>query len=525
MISIQSLAKNTAIAALLFLLHFDLPFVKGQSIDERYDVYLNPFSPSNNSPDPQTYDYCLTQKADGKGYVAVSATLDSPSLSNNQWCIRLVEFDNNGVFQKSSTSQYIYPVPSQFHQLRPLKVITLNQGNGYVITGYHLQTSENCPMPFVVKLDVNYNVTAAHVFYTCGFFTDVDEMPNGSFMFSGTWSDNTDMVAIRQAAIMKTDANFNPIYARTIEKMPIGGATDDFDIVHDMVVIDDTLAYVTGSVTDVCSTFPNVTTRGFMLFGEVNLNNGTFNWTNNCINNAHFIGARIAYNNDYIAVAINAAENNASNIIFFNRAAGTFISRYIVEHPATLINQGSLNTHIPFIQSIYFEDNETVFFSGKEIGIQLNGNSANHFEIPFCGELDINGNATNGHLFVTDQHYFYPFDFNYYNKHFTICNASTTGYYPIWASGNTIPQNGGSGAFVTATHDNKNNTLNNKTWIFTNDNQVCGYVPLDFNIEPQNQTIPFEVTNQAKSPPQVLELATDCMEIDRDNFPCDQNPN
>lgn len=89
MISIQSLAKNTSIASLLFLLHFDLQFARAQSIDERYDVYLNPFSPSYNSPDPQTYDYCLTQKADGKGYVAVSATLDNKTwifTNDNQVC-------------------------------------------------------------------------------------------------------------------------------------------------------------------------------------------------------------------------------------------------------------------------------------------------------------------------------------------------------------------------------------------------------------------------------------------------------
>lgn len=89
MISIQSLAKNTAIASLMFLLHLDLPFVKAQSIDERYDVYLNPYSPSNNSPDPQTYDYCLTQKADGKGYVAASGSLYNKTwifTNDNQVC-------------------------------------------------------------------------------------------------------------------------------------------------------------------------------------------------------------------------------------------------------------------------------------------------------------------------------------------------------------------------------------------------------------------------------------------------------
>jgi hypothetical protein len=498
--------------------------IHAQAIDERYHVHL-PFASTVLSIDAETYDYCLTPKADGQGYVAVSATLDNPSTSANQWCIKLVEFDNSGNFVGSGPSRYIYPTPSQLHQLRPLKVITLNGGNGYAITGYHLHTSENCPMPFVVKLDVNYNVTAAHVFYTCGFFTDIDQMPNGNFIFSGTWSDNTDLTAIRQAAIMKTDPAFNPIYARAIEKGPIGGTADDFDIVHDLVVIDDDHAYITGSVTDICSFTPSVTTIGLMLFGEIDLNNGTFNWTNNCLHQAHFIGSRIAYNEDYIAVALNAAENNSTNIIFFNRSTGAFVTRYIVEHPSTAINQGTLNTHIPFIQNIYFIDHETVFFSGKEIGIMLNSNTANHFEIPFSGELDVNGNANNGRLFVTDQHYLYPFDFLYYDKQFTSCNASTTGYFPIWAASNTIPQNNGSGAFVTVTHDNFNTYKFNKTWIFTNDNQVCGYVHLDFDILQQNQGDPFQVNNQAKNLPQVLELATDYKDLEEINSDCDQEPN
>jgi hypothetical protein len=125
MISIQSLAKNTAKAALLFLLHFDLPFVKGQSIDERYDVYLNPFSPSNNSPDPQTYDYCLTQKAHGKGYVAVSGSLNNKTwifTNDNQVC-GYVPLDFNILQQSADTP---FSVINQSKSLPPVLELALD---------------------------------------------------------------------------------------------------------------------------------------------------------------------------------------------------------------------------------------------------------------------------------------------------------------------------------------------------------------------------------------------------------------
>lgn len=507
----------------LCLLLSPFAHLRAQSVDKRYHVY--PIGASTlTTSDPETYDYCITPKADGNGYVAVSATRDNPSGAANQWCIKLVECDDTGGFVNSS--RYIHPQPAQLQQLVPLKVITLNGGNGYAITGYHLQEFENCPMPFVVKLDNNYSIIDARLFYTCGFFTDVDEMPNGCFIFSGSWSDNTNITAVRQAAIMKTDASFVPVFARSIEKMPIGTAVDEFDIVHDLVVVDDDSAYFTGSVTDVCSTTPTTTTTGYMLLGEVNLNTGLFNWTNNCINSLHFIGSRIAVNENYIAVALNASTNNASNIAFFDRATKAFITRYIIEHNPTIINQGTLNTHIPFIQNLYFEDQQTVFFSGKQVGLQLNGNPATHFEMPFSGELDINGNAANGRLFLTDQDYLLPTDFlSYRNNHTSFCNSTPNAYFPIWAASNTLPQNGQTGNFVTITHDNLNGNLFNKTWMFTHDNQMCGYVPLDFNILQQSADTPFSVINQSKSLPPVLELAMENKPLHKEFYECDQNPN
>jgi hypothetical protein len=111
-----------------------------QSIDERYHTYPS-FSPipvpTNNIADAETLDYCLTAKYDALGYVAISAVYDNPSTYADQWCLKLVEFDNNGIIQLSGISKYIYAVPAQSTNLKSLKIITLEANQGYVITGFY----------------------------------------------------------------------------------------------------------------------------------------------------------------------------------------------------------------------------------------------------------------------------------------------------------------------------------------------------------------------------------------------------
>ncbi len=108
----------------------------------------------------------------------------------------------------------------------------------------------------------------------------------------------------------------------------------------------------------------------------------------------------------------------------------------------------------------------------------------------------------------------------------SFCNSTPNAYFPIWAASNTLPQNGQTGNFVTITHDNLNGNLFNKTWMFTHDNQVCGYVPLDLVIESQPQNLPFSVINQSKALPQVMELALNRdVILEPESADCDQDPN
>jgi hypothetical protein len=505
----------------------------GQVIDKRYNTYLTTSSPSTTSDDPETLDYSVTTKYDDSGYVTVSATYDDPSGITDQWCIKLVQFDNSGTIQ---TGRYFYPVPPLSHNIHPLKIITLSGNQGYLITGYHEHISTSCPMPFVVKLDISYNVLAQHVYQICGFFTDVDEIPGGGFIFSGAWSNNINFAADRNGAIMRTDVNFNPIYSRSIFKYNPMATIGDFDIIHDLVIVDSSRAYVTGGFTDTCvntssgSSWVPPGVSGHLLFGEMDLTTGNFNWTNNIINNipsaggANFIqtiGSRVIFNDNYIVVASNNGNPGSSFIIFFDRNTGMFVSGYNVENLTISINSGHLLTHIPFIQNIYFIDTNKVFYSGKQIAIEFNYNPLTHFEIPCSGELDVNGNIGNGRLYVTDQHY----DGNladitsYYYKY----GDCTLEYFPFYAASNTIPQNGNTGEFVTISHD-KNDNFKNKTWIFTNDNQVCVNYHLELIAEPIVPKPQLGVHNISSGNPDLLNILLLIETLDNVEYECDEDP-
>jgi hypothetical protein len=507
-------------------------YLFAQSIDERYHTYPS-FSPipvpTNNIADAETLDYCLTAKYDALGYVAISAVYDNPSTYADQWCLKLVEFDNNGIIQLSGISKYIYAVPAQSTNLKSLKIITLEANQGYVITGFYQNNTSTCPYPFVIQLDINYNVNAQHVYSTCGYFTDVDQIPGGGFIFSGSWSSTINNVATRRGALMRTDNNFSPIYSRSIFHLTPAISTIAFDIIHDLCIIDDDQAYVTGAYSDECGSLP-YEVSGHLLFGEVDLSTGNFNWTANIMQNIgsnfkHAIGSRVIFNDNYIAVAANSENPSSSSILFFDKATNAFTSGYYIENSTTALPNGSgrLLTHMPFIQNIYFIDNETVFFSCKQIGIQFNGNSANHYEIPSSGEVDVNGNVANGKVFITDQHYsgILPEFTSYYGR----TDACGLQYMPFYASSNTIPVNGTSTGFITITHD-KLDLMGNKTWIFTHDPNVCGYVELElFNVGsvvPQPQV---SLDNIMMANPDKLDVVTWQRALDRMEYDCDEDLN
>lgn len=522
--AILSLAIRTHVRAWTLTLSLSLQSMQlgAQSIDERYHLYLTSATTTTTISDPITLDYSTTVNYDNSGYIAVSATRDNPLGGVSNYGIKVVEFYNNGGF---STGKFLYPVPPEVTNLFPLKVITLNGNQGYAITGYFKHFSSTCPRPFVVKLDIAFNITAQHFYNDCGFFTDIDQMPNGDFMFVGAWSDSMTKLANRRGAIMRTDMNMNPVYSRNVDYFAPTSISQDYDIVHDMAIVDDNSAYVTGTYTAECDTTGSAT-AGRLLFGEVNLLNGDFNWTNNCFDTANLndFGVRVIFNDEYIVVAANSRGNFVPNISFFNRSTHNLVSSYYVEHHRTALIVGdSLRTHIPFLQNIYFLDSTTVFYSGKDYGVFTAVNPGWHFEVPICGQLDINGNVSNGLVFVTDQHYVapLPLDITSYFNTLGNCNLYDA---PLYASSNTLPQNGEVNTFITITHDRINN-LDNKTWIFSNDNNVCSSKVLSLVSDNKSEKNIINTSNIIRINPVKIDLLLYTEDISKHDEDCDQDPN
>lgn len=510
--------KNSCIFVLAMVSSFSLSLF-AQSIDERYSLYTG--ATTTGIDDARTLDYATTHKYDNSGYVAVSATLDNPLGGISNYGIKVVEFDNNGVFIQG---EFLFPVPPEVTNIYPLKVITLNGNQGYGITGYFKHFSSTCPRPFVVKIDIAFNITAQHFYNDCGFFTDIDQMPNGDFMFVGAWSDSMTKVANRRGAIMRTDMNMNPVYSRNVDYFIPTATSMDYDIVHDLVIVDDEHAYVTGAYTAQCTTV-NSSTSSRLLVGEVDLLTGAFNWTNNCFDDPDIndAGARIIFNDNYIVIAANSQGGWMPSITFFDRTTHTFIASYFLEHDTTTLSLGYLNTHIPFIQNIYFIDNQTVFYSGKDIGV-LNSNFPNtHYELPISGQLDINGNISNGLVFVTDQHYVTPLPLDITSYFISNGNCGLVDA-PLYASSNTLPQNAETGAFVTLTHDRIDGD-ENKTWIFTHDINVCSSKVLALFVADKWQYNTVNVANISRINPDKIDLLLYTEPILDHEEDCDQDPN
>ena len=502
----------------LCLLLSPFAHLRAQSVDERYSLYT--ISSTSGFDDARTLDYATTYKYDNTGYIGVSATLDNPLGGTSNFGIKVVEFDNNGLFQQGVL---LFPVPPEVTNIYPLKVITLYGNQGYGITGYFKHFSSTCPRPFVVKLDIAFNITVQKFYNDCGFFTDIDQMPNGDFMFVGSWSDSITKLANRRGAIMRTDTNLNPIYSRNVEYFVPTATSMDYDIVHDMVIVDDEHAYATGAYTAQCNTTNSLTSSRLMI-SEVNLLTGAFNWTNNCFDDSGIndVGARIIYNEKYIVVAANSQGGFVPSITFLDRTTHTYLASFYLEHDTTTLSVGYLLTHIPFIQNIYFIDYQTVFYSGKDIGVQNNNLSNVHYEVPICGKVDINGNVSNGLVFVTDQHYVtpIPLDITSYFASNGNCNLVDA---PLYASFNTLPQNGETNAFVTLTHD-RINGYENKTWIFTNDINVCSSKELSLVSFSKLQNNSVNLINMSRTNPAGIGLLLNNYTITEHEENCDQYP-
>lgn len=401
----------------------------------------------------------------------------------------------------------------------PLKIIPFDDQNGndmYLITGYVTMTNApTLPKPFIIQADANLDCTSFKILSDHpGFFTDVDQLTNGDLIFAGSATTSLNHSAYtRLGWIMRTDnANFTMQWMRYTHlfEHPSIDSHWDFDIINDVVLIDDDSAIICGTVSieqnPGCAPVTEVdSTISYVFLANVNLNNGSFNWQTGIKQGT--TSARIALNtNDSkIAVACHARGNLGATLSFFDRGGNPLFSRSIEGADAMGVTFNFLGTNYPlsrirtheaYIQNIYFNSNdEDVFISGKFMERPVwdqNGAIIGYFDMPFSSVYSaINDNlGANMSLYASAQR-IQPGYINFltYNITDPLCNNFI--YYPFYTPSNTLPCTSGCNLdeYVTATLDvaedaNTNIIGRNKIWIFTNDTSPCHYIPIGYTLEP-----------------------------------------
>ncbi len=489
--------------------------------------------------DASSRDYvvCPSNHID-KGYVGVHA-IERPG-TNNKWVLRGIEFDDSGV-ERWGTYNVIElnGSPGRDLQIHPLKIVQRLDGNGYYIVGYVIQGDFDIPFPFVIKTDNNLDVVTNgfKTFTNHGFFCDVDELPNNDLMFCGSKTEDLQLADNDRVGILvRTSSTFTISYMKYIDHYTSTTLPEnDYDIVHDLILVDDD-AVICGNVSEQYIDGACTTSVSRPFIARINLTNG--NWTGaGYWINTRFKGignstaSRLAEDGTQVVMATHALATSSTNLLFYNITTGAFISGKNIEFNSTTINDGTIYTHVPFIQNIYFNSNGDIFMSGKNIKIGNSWNSS-RWDMPFNAVYDVGNNSVSGIVYPTDQQYLIPADYLNYEENTVNCFAGMV--FPFYAASNTIPEvNGNTDEYTTITHDHAKSDWNsisyaNKTWIFSNDNSTCNNAALT-GPDPTNvsTTTPIVVSNfNLLSLPDVLNLTgfDDTGAPFYFNYDCDSDP-
>jgi hypothetical protein len=391
---------------------------------------------------------------------------------------------------------------SEGYDIVPLKIIPKSDNSGYVITGYVRSLAIGIPYPFAITTNAMLSPTLFRVFDYYGFFTDVDELPNGDFLFCGSWTNTTNVRAThREAMLMKTSSTFIPQTVRFLTKFSISGNKQRYNVINDAVVINNDEVIICGSLTEQCGRLvPDTNTYTRILLARYNFTNSNLVWQK-CEITPNYASARLAVNTGTgeIVLALNAENNRAAAIVRYD-LIGNYIfgehfefssctTNYIFDGVSIL--NVIFNTHVPFVQNIFFNSSGNLFISGKFIKLTSSSSIPifdNHWSAEYIFGLPGSpGLILNGILFKNSQQFrARPADFvTYYKVNNNTC-VSGVGWQPIWAGSNTLEKVDGTGTFVTITNGLATKPglfKGNKCWIFTNDLYTCGAIEIQGDVK------------------------------------------
>ncbi|MCC6721775.1 MAG: hypothetical protein IT243_06190 [Bacteroidia bacterium] len=457
------------------------------------------------SVDPANYTYAAVHAIRDVNVTPPSFTIRGARIKSDGTMLT-GSFD----YIKESTATY---------DIFPLKIITINNNTEYMIIGYVMDLDTPAlPHPFVIRTDAALAAFEFKVFTDHpGFFTDVDQLSGGDFLFCGAMTNTLHINAnYRLGWMLRTDNAYTKQWMRYTHSYEhsVSLSRKDFDIVHDLILIDDDSAIVCGNITeqiDICDATPGLDSSSNIAFiAKVNLSDGSFAWYKSIIKLAN--ASRLAMNNTgtIIAMAVNFETSFATSGVSFWDRAGNYLFGNIFEVPYsytcnltvsdTVYNNVNINFHNNInIQNIYFNSDGNLFISGKFAHVFAQGNNLyDHFDMPF-NTIDSNissGAPTIGNFNIyKSAEKFQGFSNILSYKYWSNVTTKCPYLYPqIYSASNTLPCLSGCGTdeYVTVTLDeaidaNTNQVGLDKVWIFSNDNNPCGYI----NIGSYNLDLPI----------------------------------
>jgi len=543
----ESFSSNSVMLILLFILIFTKS--QAQPFDNRYGSLTT----VNDGPVTE-FVTCGAVAGANYTYAAVQSISYDKIFGPTSQCIRGVRINSNGTMF-ISTFDYIQEAAADY-DIFPLKIITVNNNSEYLITGYVKPHSGifaapiRC-FPFIIKADANLNATLFKIFDHDGFFTDVDELPNGDLLFSGSNSFLTTIASFyRQGWMLKTNATFTTQWMRFIYTNNSVASGKNFQIVHDAIVVDNDTAFVCGTMNEqfACNggSVDSMKPRAFI--AKVDLSTGAFVWQRNIFSDC--FGARLALNSNQtlIAMATNGDLSGNNNIPpslnYFDRGGNLMFRKGLIVDPKINVSfringygtTSDIYTNPIIIQNIYFNSNDQdVFVSGKLMKVRVDenpgGNFRGNFDIPFQTVYNYSsGFSNNIDIFLTAQNFpSAPQNFLSYDAWLTNCNYRV--YPPFYVASNTLPcLTGCSNQYVTVTADEQlysGTYSQDKVWIYCDDNSmhnsVCGYTETsgdNYNLNAANHQA---ISNDdIVASPELDDFGYDNYDPDSFTFSCEQ---
>lgn len=410
-----------------------------QNLDKVYGEFTN----SNDSVILGDYVTCNSNLHHIVGLCAVR--------EGNLVTVRFLEFDTLGLV---SQSKKISP-SGNYTKFFPLDVKPLDNKQGYIVVGYAWKL--DAAVPWICKIDNLGNIIVMKNLLYGGFFSRVEELNNGNFVFIGSHIGSlVPATPFREAFYTTTDNNFKLINSQIL---PSASTLNKFDNFNDIVEVENNEVVIAGCYT---ANLPATNQSRFVIF-RVNPDiGGIIIWQASPFV-SNFTSPKLIVAGDTIYSVVNNLPNSVSELFKFHKNTGVFYGGFVFEVVDTggCVESSKL-LHNQIVQDLYYDQNGFLFVSGKLL--------TKYSEMPFDIKYKIsNGQVIKSNFYEEIQNFNELVDFTGYKAQ----PVSGVSYFALQTRSSTIQYN--DSCFSTLTYCTNNNgfstpVFKQKTWLFSNFN-------------------------------------------------------